>query len=276
MSYRASRPIPFQSREMPYQFRASKALLGLGMLRRGLGDMQSYDSYLGLENCGAATTVADQFACSQRNIAKENSGAYQNDPCSPHNVDYSNPATIPAQCGGPVQTTVGNTYNPPTYTPPAYTAPSAPTYNPRLSFTSSRGGSTLYPDDTWSISITGAPPNQPVSVLGVHPDGGSATQGYGNTDGAGNWQLQGTITADMVGNWKEIWSVGGTQVGQFAFTVAQPQVQQTQLPQLPKLPAATVPSTTVDAGFSFSSIPWWGWALAGLGGVMLLGGGHGR
>lgn len=195
----------------------------------GLGDWATYDAYLQLEDCGQYTTVDAQYACSQRNTAKENAGSYQTDPCSPHNVDYSNPDAIPAQCRGTAAGQAGAAaaaaggipVAPNVYVPPN-NPPALPTYNPRVTFTTSRGGTTVQPGDTWTVSISGAPPNLPVSVSAVHPDGGSATQNFGNTDGAGNWSLSGTFSADMKGNWSEVWKVGTLTAGSFSFSVVIP------------------------------------------------------
>lgn len=265
------RPIPFQSRSIPYQFRARTALRGLGALRRGLGltcppgqnltgPNPEFPQGVCLTNCGDTSiysTVGSQYACEQQNQAAINAAGYE----------------------GPT--------NAPPVTPVSTSPPPTPTYSPRLSFNTSRGGSTVYPGDTWTIQISGAPPSQPVSVLGVHPDGGSATQGYGNTDGSGSFALAGAITADMVGNWQETWSVGGQQVGSFSFTV-NPTPQQTMAPApAPQVPAATqqtyvlsdgTTATTSTSGSSLtdfiSSIPWWGWGIAAVGGVMLFSGGR--
>lgn len=217
------------------------------------------------------TTVGDQYACVQANEAciAQGTGSFSLPLPGGGQANYYN---------GPVNTNGSSSAaQPPRPSPPPTS------YAPRLSFNTSRGGSTVYAGDTWTITITGAPPNQPVSVLGVHPDGGSATQGYGNTDGSGNFKLAGTITPDMTGNWQETWTVGGQQAGSFSFTVATPQAQQQQAPTPPQAPApvaqtmqqlaqsaATLPASA--SSFSFSSIPWWGWGIAAVGGFMLLGG----
>jgi hypothetical protein len=41
----------------------------------------------------------------------------------------------------------------------------------------------------------------------------------GTTDGSGHLQLNGTITADQVGQWSEAWKVGSSSVGSLSFSV---------------------------------------------------------
>jgi len=90
----------------------------------------------------------------------------------------------------------------------------------RLTFTTSRGGSTLQPGDGWVIQITGAAPNSQVTGYSMQPNGQSGTSPFGNTDSQGNFRLTGTVDASSVGNWQETWYVGGQSVGSFSFTVA--------------------------------------------------------
>lgn len=312
MSYRLNRPIPFGSRRIPYQFRAPLALRGLsglvrcmefpaplvfdkglGIIRRsrGLGltcpagqNMQGpnpeFPQGVCLEQCGLYTDVGSQYACEQRNTQAINAAGYEGPVNAPTGyTSVGNCAQYPNAPGCPGYATSQPAAPPPPSTPPPTT------YTPRLSFNTSRGGSTVYPGDTWTITITGAAPNQPVSVLGIHPDGGSATQGYGNTDGSGNFKLAGQITSDMVGNWQETWTVGGQQAGSFSFTVAALQQAARAASVVPSPPSpapagATGAYTTLVpssvSSFSFGSIPWWGWGIAAVGGFMLLGGGGKR
>lgn len=91
-----------------------------------------------------------------------------------------------------------------------------------LQFSTSKGsgtGLTLVPGDTWTIQITGAAANSPVTVFGGK-DGSYMTNSMGTTDGAGNWSKSGTAQTGDVGSWQEQWSVGGQLVGSFVFTVA--------------------------------------------------------
>lgn len=89
-----------------------------------------------------------------------------------------------------------------------------------LSFVTSRGGNQLQPGDTWTVRITGAAPNQTVSVYGVHPNGATATANLGMTDGAGNFSKSGTADSSSIGNWQETWYVNNQAVGSFSFSIS--------------------------------------------------------
>ena len=125
---------------------------------------------------------------------------------------------------GQAQTEAAQNVAAPGYSPapaavPLPAAAASSSAGAKLSFTTSRGGNTVQPGDTWQVRITGAAPNSPVSVLGVHPDGGSATASEGSTDSSGNFSMSGSFDSSMIGTWKETWSVGGQPAGSFSFTV---------------------------------------------------------
>lgn len=293
MSYRITRPIPFGSRELPYQFRARAALAGLGVLvsrRRGLGDQQQYNAALGLELCNQ-TTVGDQYACEQRNEAKQQ--AYV--PGSPawnqmHAVGCTYGVAADGSCAP-----APSYYSAPTpqESAPVYAAAGS-NYNPVVSFASSRGGSgaSLRPGDTWTIQIVNGPPGAAVTVTGGK-NGQNAANSMGSTNSQGGWSTSGTITADQVGQWSENWSVGGIPAGGFTFSVQQPAATPVPSPAsapvpvvpqtAPTPPAAGAPQTqpaatgaAPAAEFSFSSIPTLGWmAIAGVGALFVFGGKRG-
>lgn len=100
-------------------------------------------------------------------------------------------------------------------------APASQTYMPSVTFTPSRPGTQFQIGDTWRISISGGAPNAPVTVTGVH-DGVPATNTMGNTDSSGHFVLDGTFTADVVGQWSQTWFVNGQTAGTFSFTVQSP------------------------------------------------------
>lgn len=116
----------------------------------------------------------------------------------------------------------------------------------RLSFQNLTGSSSsqLAVGDKWVVSITGAPANTRVNVLGGL-NGASAFNVMGSTDSAGNFSKSGQITADQAGTWQETWSLGDPQqgpvqsVGFVAFTV-QPQSSQS--------PAASASSSSSPSG----------------------------
>jgi hypothetical protein len=88
-----------------------------------------------------------------------------------------------------------------------------------LTFSPSRSGGILYPGDTWTITISGAQPNQSILVTGGVGGAQNKTP-TGTTDGSGNFSLSGTIDSTEIGIWNEVWSVNGVTVGSIAFTVA--------------------------------------------------------
>jgi len=69
--------------------------------------------------------------------------------------------------------------------------------------------SSLAVGDNWQITVAGRP-NQPVSVTGTF-NGTPWGASVGQTDGNGNFTLNGTMAAGQTGNWTETWSVAGTQ-----------------------------------------------------------------
>lgn len=153
---------------------------------------------------------------------------------------------------------------------------------PALSFVTSRGSGPYQPGDTWTLKISGAAPNSPVTVSGSTPAGAFKDTPMGNTDGAGNWSKSGTFTADQAGNWSESWSVGGSSIGSVGFTI--------QIPSTPTTPGgqvigtssgaaagALVPATQqTSSGFSLSSLPWYVWAAGAGIALYAMGGTHGR
>jgi hypothetical protein len=141
-------------------------------------------------------------------------------------------------------------------------SPGQQSYSPRVAFSTSRGGTSLVPGDTWQVSISGGAPNTQVTVTGGKA-GQNATSAMGTTDASGNFSLSGSITPDQIGSWNEQWAVGGVNAGSFSFTVnaggspaTTPQGQTIISSSGVTQPVVTPPVS----GFSFSSIPWWGWA----------------
>lgn len=142
----------------------------------------------------------------------------------------------------------------------------------QLSFTTSRGGTTLYPGDTWVIRIAGASPNQQVTVKGGQ-GGAQSVAVMGTTDGSGNFSKSGTITADQVGAWSEAWSVGSALSGSFTFTVqgapaTTPSgaviINSSGPPAGSGVPASV---SSLVSGLDLPAVPVWGWLA--LGGVLL-------
>ena len=84
---------------------------------------------------------------------------------------------------------------------------------PTVSVTNTtRGGSGLwyYVGDGYSVQIHGAP-NSAVTVSGYHDNWYYEDTPYGYTNGSGDLTITGTQTSTEIGNWYEVWSVGGVQ-----------------------------------------------------------------
>jgi hypothetical protein len=177
--------------------------------------------------------------------------------------------------------------------PPA----SAPTpINPgRVSIanTTRPGQQSFYPSDSYLVQITGATPNQQVTAAATQNGKSLGTTPFGNTDSAGNFSITGTMSADQIGNWVEVWMVAGLQSGTASFSVIQSPgatpspTSQTTTPPDPTAPGGTTamppPQPGAPASSSFLSflqqgftigsltIPFWAVA-AGVAGVFVFAG----
>jgi hypothetical protein len=150
----------------------------------------------------------------------------------------------------------------------------------QLSFTTSRGGVSLYVGDTWLVSITGASPNSPVTVSGSGPGGSFSGTPMGSTDGNGNFSKSGTVGTGEIGSWSEQWAVGGASSGSFSFTVAAAPGAVTFGKTAGPAPGGPSPDleagSVIVGGFDLSKIPWWGWGLAAGAALFAFGGARGR
>ena len=193
------------------------------------------------------------MAAQNANFAASNSSNYAVDLANCQNAWTENAAAYTAD-GIPVpantcnENTFGLTYvggytdSPDTLTPNAQllvtgTAPSGSTGStggstgtgtgsgagssqPTFAFTNLTSGNnaSFNVGDRWSIQISGAQPNAPVTVTGGQ-NGASSTATMGTTDSTGSWTYNGAMTAAQVGSWSEAWSVGGTPIQSFTFVV---------------------------------------------------------
>lgn len=215
-----------------------------------------------MENCGGYTTVGEQFACSERNMQLEYErycALGSQEDCAaagmsmPAGViawnDPNNPAVVAQNMFLKQQAQAGNAYVTGWFengvwipATPTNVAQSLTTANPTVTatpMTTTAGARTssfdfqvprsgaLLAGDRWKVIITGATPNAPVSVKGGK-DGVGAEQTLGTTNASGSWVLEGTTSANDVGNWFEQWFVNRYWVGDVVFTVAQTQSTQTQ------------------------------------------------
>jgi hypothetical protein len=250
--------------------------------RRGLGftyydlldqagreDCDPRDSACVNRNTQRVVAVQDLWAQYLSNPATANQAA----PQIKINVDTSQAAQAAFMANQPITSqtvsvgggsaqTVGQLETTGIYAKPQTVA--APSGGGKLTFTTSRGGTTVYPGDTWIVKITGASPNQPVVVVGGR--GGSADMNtMGTTDSSGNFTKSGTFSAADAGQWQESWSVGGKPSGSFGFTLQSSvpttpggdQIINSSGASQPSNPSA--PSVSL---FSFSSIPLWVWGAA--------------
>ncbi len=216
-------------------------LYGFGSYRRrrGLGQPPGY-----LEVCNSGIISTD-YQCAQRNIQRQieyyagTADLNQNqisDYAEYHGGDtpqeitantlaaqqlppgswscYAN-ACVNATTGA-VQYITGGTV--PTTTTVQTTTPGAPVYTPRVLFQPARGGSTLYPGDAWTITLTGAPPNAQIKVRGGK-NGANDEVVMGSADASGNFRLAGTASSAELGTWNETWTAGGINAGSFSFTI---------------------------------------------------------
>ena len=112
-----------------------------------------------------------------------------------------------------------------------------------FNFTTSRGGSTLYPGDTWNITINNSTPNAKVTADGMMKGANFSGTSFGSTDGNGNWTLSGTVGSGDVGYWQENWNVNGLRVGSVSFQVATPTLQAAPVVTTPSQSPVTNPTS---------------------------------
>ena len=72
----------------------------------------------------------------------------------------------------------------------------------------------------YTIRISGAAANSPVTAMGTQNGVTLAAMTFGNTDSSGSFNYSGTFASGTAGTWYETWSVGGQQVGSISFTVS--------------------------------------------------------
>src|SRR5579871_1356902 len=93
------------------------------------------------------------------------------------------------------------------------------------------GSSTFYDGDGYTVSIQNGATNASVSVTEYLNGSLQGTYPAGSTNGSGSLQINGWFTANLVGSWQEIWSVGGVQASPtLSFTVANLTSTQTLVP----------------------------------------------
>ncbi len=195
----------------------------------------------------SAACIAQVLAAQQQNMNLANQANYQVDLANCNQAWAENDAAYkadgiqgpPNTCGndqfGLTPTVTGGYTGSATgpqpsgiVTAPFSTSPSStPTVQgiPKFTFTNLTSGNnaSFNVGDRWTIQISGAAPNAPVSVTGGQ-NGQSSTANMGSTDSSGSWVTNGTMTAAQVGSWSESWNVGSQNIASFNFVV-QPTTQ---------------------------------------------------
>lgn len=158
-----------------------------------------------------------------------------------------------------------------------------------LSNTTNLSSTNFQVGDSFVLKVTGAKPNQPVGISVTH-DGAPSTANLGNTDMNGNFSLTGTMSNAELGNWVENYSVGGTVIAQFSFSVTSKQQGPSTSPLTPATTDTTIPAPASASTFLASAgnflgqdvaigshqIPVWLIAAAAGGGLLLWSSGRGR
>ncbi len=159
-----------------------------------------------------------------------------------------------------------------------------------LSYSTSSGNtSTPAVGDSWTISITGAPPGAAISVMGGQ-NGATNTTAMGSADSNGHWSKSGQFGSGQVGPWTEQWMVNGQPIGSWNYQVVQAATPSGAQPMQPAgfpspgtqtqgLILGSAPSSS--GGFSVSmpilGIPLWIWGIGAVGAVFFFSQGqHGR
>jgi hypothetical protein len=111
----------------------------------------------------------------------------------------------------------------------------------------SRPGTAYYVGDRLLVAITGGTPDGVVTNTATQNGGGESTTTYGTVNQFGEFFLVVTMSAVEVGNWSEVWKVGGVAVSNvltFAIKAA--------------LPAPAAPAGTEDKVYLIPAEVTWG------------------
>lgn len=228
--------------------------------RRGLGTLDCSGDYwtqrgnIGTSNCApgdqacmnAAMAAINTFnaeweACVQAPMGQATTSAYQTlqaktgDPyAQAYNAQLS---SIQAQGG---TSAAGGSGAPSGVS----TTPAAQHYAPSILFTTSRGGTTLQPGDTWTMRITGGQPNAAVTVTGSAGGTSFGSTQMGSTDAYGTFSAS-NVVPNQPGPWSETWAVAGQMAGSVAFTIVAPSAASPN-PPAPPPPQVVNPSPSTQ------------------------------
>ena len=167
-------------------------------------------------------------------------------------------------------------------TPPPQ--PPAATYHPTVSLSNtSRPGQGFQVGDSFLLTITGGPPNSPVTVTALQNGAGGVSTAMGSTDANGNYSTNGTMAPAQIGAWMETWAVAGSPLNPLAFSVvAAPSASSGNTGSGYTAPAsgsatpgatpstANPAATTTDNWFTDSTFGLPNWMFAAGGGLLLV------
>lgn len=212
--------------------------------RRGMGTLDCSGDYwaqrgnIGTANCAPGDNACISAALSAVDTFNAEWGACVQVPTG--QATTSGYSTLQANTGDPY----AQAYNAQT--------PAAQHYAPSILFTTSRGGTTLQPGDTWTMRITGGQPNAAVMVSGSAGGQSFASTQMGTTDAYGTFSAS-NVVPNQPGPWSEVWSVAGQTAGSVAFTIVTPQTPAPNPPAPPLITNPTPPSQPVNTGTSTTS-----------------------
>lgn len=257
------------------QRRRVSGMYGLGVTVSAPLPGQSFQEYYASQLTANPETQGWAFdparVAAQEAVHNQAYEAYVSDPCSQYNLPAGQPCDRSA---APRVQSVTPNYAGAAIVPissgPALMPAAQRVYSPSVSFVNSRGGSTLYPGDTWIVSISGGKPNADVVVTGGK-NGATPSVKRGTTDSSGRFTLSGKISSDELGVWTESWTVDGQPAGSFSFSVVAGPGGSTAPAGSPSAAGtsasssassssggATPPALIVSGG---SSIPTWVWIV---------------
>lgn len=110
--------------------------------------------------------------------------------------------------------------------------------------------------DTWQMTLTGAP-NSPVYISGTHNGQDMGKTPFGTTDASGRIVLNGTMTANEVGQWTETFWIGSEASSPVSFEVVarSPALGESLTAYLPSSASGASPILTYTPESTMSSVP---------------------
>jgi hypothetical protein len=139
--------------------------------------------------------------------------------------------TTPVESGADVGTYTGQPNNAPVIGPIGTTPPIGVTILPVVTISNqSRPGQPFQVGDSWLLSITGAPSQPVLASANFNGQAYGTNTPMGSTDSTGKFSTSGTFSSAQVGNWSEVWTVGGVAAASITFSVASSAAANTSAP----------------------------------------------